>query len=215
MSKLDGGIFSNPSGKTAGIVFGAARTRQGKRVTARQLVSPSNPNTAAQQTQRGKFSDSLAIVRFNGAEIYQSDFNRAISQLPGFQSQMSIYMSAMDASKTLSLPPSINLGTLHYPDTITVASDDPGVITTNFSVEPGDNGTASDQVITFAVDVTSAGRSVLIGGKNYGVVNRADDTDEISGLTSGQTYLVGVYFKGAGDSLGMLSQCLWYMVTVS
>ena len=112
MAILEGGIFSNPRGKTGGIVFGAARTRTGKKVTSRLLVPPSNPNTAGQQTQRGKFADALAIVRLIGSSFYQADWNRAIGQLPGFQSMTSVFLNALDSSKSIGVIPSINLG--HY-----------------------------------------------------------------------------------------------------
>jgi len=215
MAKLDGGIFSNPSGKTAGIVFGAARTRQGKKVTARQLVSPSNPNTAGQQVQRGKFSDSLDIVRFLGAEIYQSDFNRAISQLPGFQSMMSIYMNAMDASKELSAPSTINLGTLHLPDTVTFGTESAGCATVVFSSEVGDNGTDEDDVVSFAINIASVGRATLVGGIITGDAERSDELSTITDLTVGQEYLVGFYFRGDGTADGNLSRCVWDLVTVT
>jgi hypothetical protein len=209
MSKLDGGIFSNPSGKTAGIVFGAARTRQGKKVTARQLVSPSNPNTAAQQTQRGKFSDSLDIVRFLGSEVYQSDFNRAISQLPGFQSMMSIYMNAMDDSKVISAPPAVNLGTLHFPDTFTLSGGAAGDLDVNLSAEVGDNGTINDEVVAFAIDISSAGRSTLLGYVEASAEPRSAGGVGFSDLTSGNSYLVGCYMRGTGAAAGILTQCKW------
>lgn len=215
MSKLDGGIFSNPSGKTAGIVFGAARTRQGKKVTARQLVSPSNPRTTAQQQQRGKFGDSLKIVRFLGADIYQNDFNRAISQLPGFQSMMSIYMNAMDSSKTLSEPPAVNLGTLHLPETISIHKGTTTSVAISYSLELGDNGTTDDTVVAFAVDVSSAGRATLIGGMSYEADIRDSESTSIDNLTDSHTYLVGFYLRGAGDASGLLSQCVWEVVDLS
>jgi hypothetical protein len=215
MAKLEGGIFSNPSGKTAGIVFGAARTRQGKKVTARQLVPPSNPNTASQQTQRGKFSDALDIVRYLGAEIYQDYFNRAISQLPGFQSMMSIFMNAMDSSKELSAPPTINLGTLHLPDTIDFASVSADTANLQISAELGDNGTDDDEIWFFAIDATSTGRATLVGGKSTGGDNRSGESTLITGLTTGNDYLCGMFLVGQGDASGLLSQCVWDIVTIS
>lgn len=213
MSKLEGGIFSNPSGKTAGIVFGAARTRQGKKVTARQLVPPSNPNTAAQQTQRGKFADALDIVRFLGTDIYQDDFNRAISQLPGFQSMMSIFMNAMDSSKELSEPPNINLGNLHLPNTITWAAGASGVIGLTISLELGDNGTDADDVVIFAIDITSSGRATLIGGLDDAAGERQDETFSIGSLTAGNDYLCALYLRGAGDADGLLTPCNFQIAT--
>jgi len=210
MAKLEGGIFSNPSGKTAGIVFGAARTRQGKKVTARQLVPPSNPNTTAQQAQRGKFTDCLAIVRHLGAECYQSDFNRAISQLPGFQSLMSVFMNAMDDSKELSVPPSINLGTLHFPDTLSIATSGGDDIIVTISDENGGNGTADDKLALIAVDVSSTGRATLIGDFRADSGCREDGEGTLLNLTAGNTYLIGAYMRGVGDADGMLSVCNWY-----
>lgn len=215
MSKLTGGIFSNPSGKTAGIVFGAARTRQGKKVTARQLVPPSNPNTAPQQLQRGKFGDALDIVRFLGADIYQSDFNRAISQLPGFQSMMSVFMNAIDGSKNLTVPPEINLGQLHFPDTMTIHSNNSAEISIDYTSEAGVNGTASDEVISFVLQVASTDRAVAVGASHVGVAVRDDEADSFFGLTVGKEYLVGAYLKGAGAADGLLSKCVWEIVTVT
>src|SRR3972149_3079354 len=104
MARHEGGIFSRPRGKTGGIVFGAARTREGKLVTSRLLVAPSNPNTADQQEQRSVFTQSLQCVRSLGASIYQEDFNRAIAQLPGFQAVMSILMNAMTPAFLFTAP---------------------------------------------------------------------------------------------------------------
>jgi len=209
MSKLEGGIFSNPSGKTAGIVFGAARTRQGKKVTARQLVPPSNPNTAAQQAQRGKFASVLDIVRFIGAVIYQSDFNRAISQLPGFQSMMSIYMNAMSDLKTLSVPPAINLGSLYPGAGLVATPGGVGELDVSFTDPDGGNSALTDELSGFAIALDQADRDTLIGEVLLNGSTREDSLLEFNNLTSGVEYLVGVYYRGSGVTLGSLSQVTW------
>lgn len=205
MSVLSGGIFSKVSGKTAGIVFGAARTRQGKKTTARELVAPSNPNTAAQQTQRGKFSSALLIPRTFGPGIYQSDFNRSVGQLPGFQSMTSIFLNQMDASKTVDLTIPINLGSLHAPDTISAATGAAGEIDLTISTENGANGTSADAVVVLAVASLTGSRS-----SDKGIVaqvdgNRADGSITVENLLPDVDYEMYVYFRGAGTAEGLLS----------
>jgi len=210
MAVLDGGLFSRPRGKTGGIVFGAARTRTGKQVTSRLLVPPANPNTTAQQTQRNKFSESLAIVRGIGSDVYADDFNRAISQLPGFQSLMSVMLKNMDDDKILSEPADINLGTLHYPDTgPTLTPGSSGSINIGWSSELGDNGTASDESVIIAIatnpDSSPESRVVAI---STGAA-REDESDAIGGFSAGAEVLVGLYFRGAGTAENMLTKCKW------
>lgn len=205
MSKLEGGIFSNPSGQTSGIVFGAARTRRGKVVTARQLVSPSNPNTAAQQEQRTKFSESLTIVRAIGATIYQGDFNRAISQLPGFQSMMSIYLNNMNSSFTIGSISDTNLGLLHLPDTLTVTAGTTGVIDVDWSTELGANGTTADQFVAFAVPNDQSNRADFDVMTSVAASIRSDAALAITGLGETIEYSIGMYFRGVGTALNTLT----------
>lgn len=208
MSVLSGGIFSNPRGKTAGIVFGSARTRTGKKVTARQLVPPSNPQSPAQTTQRGKFAESLAIVRLLGASVYQSDFNRSIGQLPGFQSMESIFLNNMDDSFILSNPPSINLGSLHTPDTLTVVAGTPsGSVDITFSTENGLNGLPTDTIRMFAVATNPNTTPLTRVVKVPTSVQRSTGASitEVTGFASGEEVLVMLWAQGFGSTAGMLS----------
>ena len=110
MARLEGGIFSRPRGKTGGVVFGAARTREGKAVTSRLLVRPSNPRTPAQQLQRRKFDRTLNTVRSWGPGLYQNFFNRTIGQLAGFQSLESILLSAFKNDGSFEAPADTRTG---------------------------------------------------------------------------------------------------------
>ena len=110
MARLEGGIFSRPRGKTGGIVFGAARTREGKAVTSRLLVRPSNPRTPAQQLQRRKFDRTLNTVRSWGPGLYQDYFNRTIGQLAGFQSLESILLGAFKNDGSFEAPADTRTG---------------------------------------------------------------------------------------------------------
>lgn len=214
MASITGGVFSKPKGKTGGVVFGSARSRTGKVTTVRALVPPSNPNTAAQQTQRGKFSACQDIVRRLGPSIYQSDFNRAIGQLPGFQSLNSIFLNQMDASENLILTTPVNLGVLHFPDECLVTTGLlAGTIDITPSGENGDNGTSNDLLCCVIIAKTSDGR-VAVGGvvsnclttREYGGVN-------ITGLVPAAVYEVYVYMRGVGLAAGLLSVANFYEVT--
>ncbi len=206
MSVLTGGIFSRPRGKTAGLVFGSARTRTGKLVTARELVPPSNPNTAAQQIQRGKFAEALAIVRLLGATIYQEDWNRAIGQLPGFQSLDSVYLNAIDADLEVGVVPPINLGSLHVPDTVAAAAGGgSGEVAVTWSDEHGLNGTDSDDAIVIGVSVLPAASPL----ERYVQIQTGENRDamgvDLSGFAAGASVAVLVYFRGAGTAEGLLT----------
>lgn len=206
MAILTGGIFSNPRGKVGGLVFGAARTRTGKKVTSRLLVPPSNPNTAAQQVQRSKFAEALAIVRLLGSGIYQGDFNRSIGQLPGFQSLTSIYLNSMDENSVIQIIPPINLGSLHKPDTFTaVPGASGGGIQMDWSVELGLNGTDND-VVVFLVILTGKGdtpleRRVVVDTTQV----RSDASFEVLGSVTGVPTNVLMYIRGVGAAEDILA----------
>jgi len=206
MSVLTGGIFSNPSGKTGGVVFGAARTRTGKKVTSRLLVPPSNPNTAAQQTQRNKFKEALAIVRLLGTSIYQSIWNRAIGQLPGFQSMMNVFLTSINSVFEITTIPPINLGSLHMADSISLGvTGDPGSVVINFSTENGLNGNANDDFIGLVIETDPAAtpleRLVKVSADRI----RSEGIAVVEGFTSGENVSVLGYFKGQGPTAGMNS----------
>jgi hypothetical protein len=216
MAILEGGIFSNPRGKTGGIVFGAARTRTGKKVTSRLLVPPSNPNTAAQQTQRGKFAESLAIVRLIGSSFYSSDFNRSIGQLPGFQSLTSVFLNAMSAISAIGIIPSINLGSLAKVDTFTLGTgDDPGDIKLTWSNELGLNGTAADRMVLLccATDAAASPLERIVITNTEGV--RSDADKNLPGWAAAQDVSCLAYFRGMGTAAGLISPTMFAQGTAT
>lgn len=215
MARLNGGIFSRPSGKTGGIVFGAARTRQGKVVTSRLLVTPSNPNTAGQQSQRNQFKSAMAIVRALGSVVYQKDFNRSVSQLPGFQSLMSTFILNLNGALLLSKPNTLNLGGLYYPLTsgltITHVAN---AATFTWSDENGDNGGATDLTGMFVIPAAEADRVPgNIAAQDVGGSTRSDGSDDLT-LTSviaGHTYIGCLWFEGKSDTnKGMVSPAKFF-----
>jgi hypothetical protein len=205
MAVLTGGIFSRPRGKTGGIVFGAARTRQGKLVTSRLLVPPSNPNTIAQQTQRTKFSECLSIVRRFGSSIYQSDFNRSVGQLPGFQSMESIYLNQMDDSSEITLINEVNLGILHNPLTMECSTNEGPDLILDWSTELGDNGTANDLAHFLVAFKGKTAREQTLGVTKSVSALRSAGTVTITIPSINAFVSVYAYFKGAGTAAGLLS----------
>jgi hypothetical protein len=214
MAKLDGGVFSRPRGKTGGLVFGAARTRQGKVATVRQLVPPSNPNTAAQQTQRTKFKEALEIVRQIGKSIYGSDWNRAISQLPGFQSMMSIFMNNMDDQYVLTLPAETNLGSLFTPGLGNfVANTATSVIVEGAGLGTGPNGTLADKMVAILI-ATNPGPSASERVVGVGSGAERSTQEQNVELSDGTVEFLGaLYYQGAGTAAGLVSNAEWKIDT--
>lgn len=214
MARIAGGIFSAPRGTTSGIVFGAARTRDGKVTTSRAWNKPANPRTGAQQLQRGKFLDCLQVVRDFGPSIYQGDWDRAIGQLPGFQSMMSILLHALNDSFEFAAPPDTPLGPLHFPATwgITTAGG-AGQLTATWSTELGPDGTASDQLqlIGCLAARDADGLHPVFFALDTAV--RSAGTIAISTGQDSLLCLIGGWFQGAGTAAGRLSRTEWRLQT--
>lgn len=210
-----GGLHGRPSGNVSGIVYGGARTRQGKVVTARELVFPSNPQTAGQVLQRLKFSQALYAVRYMTATMWQEDFNRAIGQLPGFQSMMSIILGNTDNSEELGVPPDTPLGNLHFPITFTVdaGSGAGGTLAFTYTAELGLNGTVDDRLRTIAVSVDPVNTDERLEDHSKGATDREDSPYVDSIGPAATDYIVGCYFQGYGTAEGLLSPCKWFAAT--
>jgi len=216
MAIIDGGVTGRPSGKLGGLIFGAARTRDGKAVTVREAVDPSNPRTPEQQQQRGKFSQALNIVKKLGPTIYQEDWNRAIGQLPGFQGLMSVFLDQIDDNDDLQVPDVVPLGDLHFPDSLTVGAPGNSRAAADYSAEQGPNGTTSDGVILAAIEQSRP------QGRERDVVATVADSDRSGAPAStpevespGSDYVWLFYVRGAGSAEGLLSRAEWGTVTVT
>lgn len=215
MSSIKGGIFGNPSGSTGNIVFGAARTREGKVTTARQKVNPSNPKTSAQVTQRNKFSSVLDLVRRIGKPIYGTDWNRAIGQLPGYQSIQSTYLNQIDSSLDINLTLPVNLGTLPGFENFSVTSGSPGVINITWNDNSGGSATSADVATFLLVASTDANRQTDDGVITSQTTTRSSTSVSFLGLTSGVEYQIYYYYKGEGLASGLYSIAEPASITVS
>lgn len=217
MARLSGGIFSRASGTTQGLVFGAARTARGKKVTVRELVIPANPRSNAQVLQRSRFEFSTAIVRLIGRPIWTFDWNRAVRELPGFQSLQSIFTSAVqDETGVLATPPRTTLGARHFPETFTAAA---GVdqIDVTWSTELGDIGAAGDtaKVIVIATLPVSGETTRTVIVDESALRSAGSLTIPATGVAAGD-FQVGLYFTaidpGAPQN-DLKSEVRWVEVT--
>ncbi len=213
MAKSRMGIYGDPRGTTGGIVWGAARDRLGKVATTRSYVIPANPNTGAQQLQRGKFKDALYVVRNWGPSVYLTDWDRGIGQLPGFQSLMSVLIKALNGTYQFVAPADTPLGALHFPNTWTVAqSATPGNIDVTWSAELGADGTNADQLQLVAARRDRNADLVHPTFTFLDCDTRNGSPYAITGLEVGQYYLIGGWWQGAGTALGKLSRVEWRVV---
>lgn len=80
MAIIKAGILSKVSGKVAGVVGG---TWKGKNYL-RELVKPANPNTAAQQAQRGKMSFVVACARQLVGDVLNPFLNKFCKTMSGY-----------------------------------------------------------------------------------------------------------------------------------
>lgn len=80
MAKIKAGILSKVSGKVAGVVGG---TWKGTNYI-RELVKPSNPNTALQQAQRGKMSFVVRCARQLVGDILNPYLNKFCKTMSGY-----------------------------------------------------------------------------------------------------------------------------------
>lgn len=210
MANIDGGVTGRPSGKLANIVFGAARTREGKQVTARELVKPSNPNTAAQQDQRSKFSEALQIVKGIGPSIYQDDWNRSVGQLPGFQSLQSIMLNNLDNSNVLGVPSDVPLGNLHFPDSFSTAQGSgAGEIDLTWSTNNPGAAAGVDPAVVIAIPQDEGPRD----NDNAAVIDtskvRADGAVTVTSQASATDHTIALYFRSATADAPPLSLAAW------
>ncbi|MBA7577306.1 hypothetical protein ES708_19155 [subsurface metagenome] len=209
MAIVTGGLHGRPRGNVDGIIYGSARTRTGKVVTAREFVIPTNPDTPLQRIQRRKFSASLFAVRHLTSSLWKEDFNRAIGQLPGFQSMMSIVLLNTDDTFMFNTPPDVPLGNLHFPATFDVTPNIlvGGGISYDWSDEVGLNGTAADVLVVFGIvkEETAEGERLAINFIE--TATRADTTLDVDTTQISTLWQAAAYFQGAGVAEGLLSFC--------
>lgn len=224
MSKFPGGIFSKARGKVSGIVFSSARTRQGKLMTARELVIPANPKTDQQQANRSMFKSIQEMVRSVGPSVYRTHWNRGVEDLPGYQSLLSLVRRSYDLTDVFegdfiaearNTNPQTLLGDLFSPSIIQCLESSSTSIEVTWDTWGGLNGDASDTVnillFNGRVDGDQAGWWTVVNdsavrGDGFVVVNHP--AQSVSGIT-----LAVVYFTNFNNPSGeQRSSASWFIL---
>lgn len=197
MAKIKAGILSKVSGKVAGVVGG---TWKGQNYI-RELVKPSNPNTALQQAQRGKMSFVVKLARQLVGDVLNPYLNKFCKTMSGYNwfCRENIGKSA-GTPLALTSAPVLSFGTLgtgaiDYSN-VTVGAG--GTITALPKVEAGH----SLEIIGAAI--TTTGEVLGIYTKKNPTVSSDSFGDIV--LADGEYTFYIVNFFADYDANGVLSQ---------
>jgi len=214
MAKLTSGILGTARGAIGPLVGSMARSRSGKVNTVRERVTPANPRSVAQTLQRNKMAEVTAVIRAIGPTIYQTEWDRGVEQLPGFQSLQSILMGDITDLFAFTAPPDTPLGTLHFPATLTIAqSGSAGEINITYTSENGSNGAAADELQVLAI------RAERDTNDEHPVVTVTDAAQRdgspyaLDVGENGEDYLVAVHFSSTLGDPADRSLAYWEVVT--
>ena len=157
MAKLRSGILGQVRGKVAGVVGG-----QWKDVNyVREFVKPANPNTAAQQTQRGKFGDCVAFAKplvgpiFN---VYTDIFFKGMSGFNAFiKSNIQHFTAVPDLPSVKVTEGKLYMGVV----TITAASAAGNQVDFTWGVATGNNGADDDKIFAVAYNTMTGATAFM------------------------------------------------------
>ena len=110
MARHEGGIFSRASGSTSGIVFSSVRDKRGKTMISREKVTPRDPKTTNQLSNRHKFGRIVSALSSWSPALWQDIFNKSVGQLPGWQSLESSLVPALGSDGKFQPAPDISTG---------------------------------------------------------------------------------------------------------
>lgn len=152
MAKLLGGILGNIRGKISGVVAG-----QWKNINyVREYVKPANPNTAAQQVQRGKMSDIVAFCKTLVGPVFNAYTDKFLKSMSGFNFFIKQHIAEFDGTPVYAnlkltegkLFPIDKVDQVYITGTPVLSIDWTGAL--------GNNGADTDKVFA-AVNDTSTG----------------------------------------------------------
>jgi len=96
MARLRSGILGNVRGKVAGVVGSQWKDKN----YVREYVLPANPNTAAQQVQRGKMQDVVAFCKSLVGPVFNSYTDKFQKSMSGFNFFIKHGIAEFDGSPT-------------------------------------------------------------------------------------------------------------------
>ena len=155
MAKTLAGIYSRPSGKAGGLVWGRGRTETGKVATVREYVVPTNPRTAGQIVRRDIFSEAVGVLRTLGRALWHYDWDNGIGELPGWQSMLSWLIKQLEIMDStiqwIADPEEVSLGPCYNPGMTYPGTGATKTIVLTWSTDiVGDHCAATDVLRGFA-----------------------------------------------------------------
>jgi len=175
MAKLQAGILSNVRGAVAGVVGGVWKGKN----YLRARVTPANPNSEAQQTQRGKMGAAVAFAKLILGGVLQPFVDPFQKVMSGFNWFVKKNISLFTVSPVYQSV-IITEGTLYFGG-IESLDYDTNTVSFAWDAANGSNGLATDKVL--AVFRNAADGSVSILGT---AIARSTDhgTMTVTGVTS-------------------------------
>ena len=144
MSKLQTGILGGPKGKVGGVVGFRWKDKD----CIRGYAIPANPNTTAQQTQRGLMKSCVAFAKLLVGQVFNAYTDKFIRSMSGFNYFVKSNITLFDGSTDYAAI-KVTEGQLFVP-TIASAVYSAGDITIEYSDALGNNGLATDKVYAVA-----------------------------------------------------------------
>lgn len=213
MAKFAGNIFTKARGSIGSTTFSEARDRQGKVQTARQRVTPINPQTPDQVSARDNMSDSVFLVKGIIARGLASPFDRSVSKLPAYQSLLSLYQNAKSVVGSNIVvqgePITIPGGDQFFFDISSVVNFNDGTYTINHEAVPA-NHRAVFGVITRSMPVAdiSTFRFENFSNSSQGDQQSFVDMGGFPGQNSG-ILVFGFFAPQVPAPLKAVSQIVW------
>ena len=168
MGKILSGILSKVSGKVAGVVGGSWKDV----AYLRAYVKPANPNTAAQQTQRTKFSDCVDVAKPLVGQIFNTYTDKFQKSMSGFNFFIKRNIDVFDGSPDYA-DIKVTEGPLSA-ISVTSAVLASNTVTISFSENNGNNGLDTDAVFGLVIHKPSG---LVFFASAEGV--RTDETQDI------------------------------------
>lgn len=166
----------------------------------RAYATPSNPNTAAQQSVRTKFAQLVLNARQLLSSILKPFWDPFYSDKSGFNAFISANYSTLNTSNQFQLTSKITQGTLEGTSVISaVYNNTSGVLSVDWDANISGNGLPTDRIWAVVYDKAS---------KNFVAASPLDDRSAVSasivapsGLTASNIILYLFATRGTGSSL--------------
>lgn len=198
------GILGTTTGKIGGVVGATWKGRN----TVRAYSKPGNPNTTAQQTQRGLFSFVLSIAKFFTSSIisnYWSPFSASITGFNAFVKANLLSITSDTDYDNIKL----SQGSLESAPITAVELDGTSVDFT-FDASVIGNGLATDEMVGVVIDSVNNVAYVNDSGVNRSVTSLSITVP--AGLTVGDLKAYLFVKRGSGSSL-IVSNSIYTQVT--